>query len=79
MLKVIQHFGKHCSYHPQDKYVLAGQFWKPYTQQAVGREWDVMNLIGRVEERAAIQLVMSMLCFILKMATAMFAKMLDNF
>jgi hypothetical protein len=30
-------------------YVLVG-FWKPYTGQVVGREWDVMDLIGGVKE-----------------------------
>jgi hypothetical protein len=38
---------------------IGWHFWKSYIEQAVGGEWDVTNLIGRVEERAAIQLVMS--------------------
>jgi hypothetical protein len=40
-------------------YVLVGHVWKPYTGQAVGGGWDVMNMIGGAEERAAIQLVIS--------------------
>jgi hypothetical protein len=33
---------------------------KPYIEQAAGDEWDVKNQIGRPQEWAAIQLVVSM-------------------
>jgi hypothetical protein len=35
---------------------------KPKIEQPVGGEWDVKDLIGRTEEWAAIQSVMSILC-----------------
>jgi hypothetical protein len=38
---------------------MVGHFWKPYTEQAVGDKWDVLNLIGGAEDQAAIQLVMN--------------------
>jgi hypothetical protein len=38
---------------------LVGHFWKPKKGQAVGGEWNVMNMIDGTEEQAAIQLVMS--------------------
>jgi hypothetical protein len=56
MLKIIKHFGKHCSSNLQGEYVKAGNFWKLYIGQAVGGELDLMELIGGVEEQAAIQL-----------------------
>jgi hypothetical protein len=59
MLKVIQRFAKHCSYHLQGKYVLVGQFWKTYIGQAVGGEWDMTDLFDEVEMRTANQLPMS--------------------
>jgi hypothetical protein len=57
MLRVIQHFGKHCCYHLQGEYVL-GVFRKPYVGQAVGGEWDMTDPFGGAGEQAAIQLVM---------------------
>jgi hypothetical protein len=68
---------------------------KLYTEQAVSGDWDVNDLVGRTEERAAIQLVANtyhsppmasvykaclenQYTFILKMATAVFAKTLEN-
>jgi hypothetical protein len=59
MFKIIQRFGKHCSYHLQDEFVMDGRFWKPYIGQVVGGELDSMVLIGGAEERAAIQWEMS--------------------
>jgi hypothetical protein len=56
MLKVIQCFDKHCICHLQGEYLLVGHFWKPYMGQAIGSEWEVMNLFDRVEEW--VQLVM---------------------
>jgi hypothetical protein len=58
MLKVIQRLGTHCSYHLQGEYVLVEHFWKPYIGQAVSDGWDMTDLIGGAEERAAIQLAM---------------------
>jgi hypothetical protein len=55
MLKIFHRFGKHCICHFQGKYVAVGGFWKPYIEQALGGELDLMVLIGVVEERAAIQ------------------------
>jgi hypothetical protein len=55
MLRIIQCFSKHCSYHLQGECVEVGDFWKPYIGQAVGGELDLMVLIGGAEERAAIQ------------------------
>jgi hypothetical protein len=47
MLKVIQHFGKHCICSLQGEYLLVGCFfWKLYIEQAVGGELVVMVLIG---------------------------------
>jgi hypothetical protein len=54
-LGAVQHFGKHSSCHPQDEYVLVGQFWLSYVGQGVGEALDMMELTGRVEEMAAIQ------------------------
>jgi hypothetical protein len=59
MLKIIQHFGKHCSCHIWGEYVIVEHFWKTYIGRAVGAKLDLMVLIGGVEERAAIQLEMS--------------------
>jgi hypothetical protein len=42
-------FGKHYSCHLQGECVLVGSFSKPHTEQAVGGEWDVMNMIGGAE------------------------------
>jgi hypothetical protein len=53
MLKIIQHFSKHCSCHLQG--VMVGRFWQPYIGQAVGGDLDLMVLIGGAEGRAAIQ------------------------
>jgi hypothetical protein len=39
---------------------VVGHFWKPYIEQAVGGELDLMVLIGGMEEWAAIQLEKSM-------------------
>jgi hypothetical protein len=41
MLKVVQRFGKHCSYHLQGDCFLVGCFWKNYIEQVVGGKWDV--------------------------------------
>jgi hypothetical protein len=59
MLKVTQHFGKHCSYHLQGECVFVGCFWKPCIEQVVGYEWELTKQIGGVEERVAIQSVTS--------------------
>jgi hypothetical protein len=56
MLKVIQHFGKHCTCHLQGKCVLVRCSWKSYIQQAVCGKWDMTDLIDRAGEWAAIQL-----------------------
>jgi hypothetical protein len=69
MLKISHHFSKHCSCHLQGEYVMVGHFWKPYIGQAVGGKLDLMVLIGEAEEPV----------FTLKMATVMFAEILDNF
>jgi hypothetical protein len=29
MLKIVQHFGKHCSCHLQGEYIMVGHFWQP--------------------------------------------------
>jgi hypothetical protein len=50
MLKIIQHFGKHCSCHLQGKYVMVGCFWIPCIGQTIGEEMDLKVLIGGVEE-----------------------------
>jgi phosphatidylinositol kinase/protein kinase (PI-3 family) len=55
VLKIIQHFSKHCSCHLQGESVMVGHFWQPYIGQAVGRELDSMVLIGQVEEWTAVQ------------------------
>jgi hypothetical protein len=52
MLKGFQRFGKHCSYHLQGEYIMTGRFWKFYIGQEVGGEFDLMVLVGVVEERA---------------------------
>jgi hypothetical protein len=39
--------------------MLVGLFWKPYIWQAAGGEWDMMDLTGRMEEQATIQLATS--------------------
>jgi hypothetical protein len=43
--------------HSQGEYVLAGRSWSSYVVQAVGRAWDVMELIGGVEELLAYLLL----------------------
>jgi hypothetical protein len=55
MLKIIQHFGKHCNCHLQSEYVMVGHFWYPYTGQAVGGQLHLMVLIDGAEEFSAIQ------------------------
>jgi hypothetical protein len=55
MLKIIQHFGKHCSCHLQHEYVMVVHFWKLYTGQAVGGKLHMMMLNGGAKEWAAIQ------------------------
>jgi hypothetical protein len=60
MLRIIQRFAKHYSCHLQGEYVMVGHFRKPYIGQAVGGELDLLVLTGRAEQRAAIQLEMSM-------------------
>jgi hypothetical protein len=39
--------------------VLVGCVWKPFFEQAAGGEWDMMDLIGKAGEQAAIQLGMN--------------------
>jgi hypothetical protein len=56
MLKVTQHFSKHCRCHLQGKHVMEG----PYIWHAVGCTWDMTDLIGGGEKQVAIQFVMSM-------------------
>lgn len=58
MLWVFQRFDKHCSCHLQSKWVTMG-FRTHCTGQAVGGEWDVMDLICRTEMQAVIQLAVS--------------------
>jgi hypothetical protein len=60
MLRINQHFGKHCSCHLQGEYVTDGHFWKPYKGQTVGGELELRVLIGGAEKQAAIQLEMNM-------------------
>jgi hypothetical protein len=48
MLKIVYRFGKHCSCYRQGEYVMVGHFWNPYIGQEVGRELDLMVLIGGV-------------------------------
>jgi hypothetical protein len=40
--------------------MLVGRFLEPYIGQAVGGEWNMMDMIGGEGERAAIQLATSM-------------------
>jgi hypothetical protein len=54
-LSIIQHIYKHYSFHLQGECVVAGQIWQPYILQAIGCEFDLMKLIGGVEEQAATQ------------------------
>jgi hypothetical protein len=60
MLKINQHFSKHCSCNFQSEYVMAGHFCKSYIRQAVGSELDLVVLTGRAEEQAAIKLEISL-------------------
>jgi hypothetical protein len=60
MLKIINRFGKHCSCYLQGEYVMVGRFWKPHIGQEVGRELNLIVLIGGSEERAAVHLEMCM-------------------
>jgi hypothetical protein len=55
MSRIIQHFGKHCSYHLQGECVVVG-CWKLYIGQAVGGELDLdlMVVIAGAEGWAAI-------------------------
>jgi hypothetical protein len=55
MLRIIQHTGKHCSYHVLGECILVGWFWKPYVRQVVGGELDLMVLIGGAKEWDANQ------------------------
>jgi hypothetical protein len=34
---------------------MVGRFWKPFIGQALGREFDLVVLIGAADERAPIQ------------------------
>lgn len=36
MLKIVQHYGRHCSCHLPGECVMAGRVWKPYMEQEVG-------------------------------------------
>lgn len=38
MLRIVQRFGKQCSYHFQGEFLGVGRFWKLYKGQAVGGE-----------------------------------------
>jgi hypothetical protein len=42
MLRIIQRFGKHCCCHLQGECVVVGHFWKPYIEQAVGSELELV-------------------------------------
>jgi hypothetical protein len=53
MLKIIQRFGKHCSWHLRSKYVMNGLFWRFYEGLAVSGYLDLIVLIAGAEERAA--------------------------
>jgi hypothetical protein len=55
MLRIVQHFGKHCRCHIQEECVLLDHFWWPYIGKGVGGAWNVMELICGVEKLAAIQ------------------------
>jgi hypothetical protein len=58
MLKVYQHFSKHCNCHLQVECVLVQGFRKPHTKQAAGCQWDVKYLNVKTEEWAATKSVM---------------------
>jgi hypothetical protein len=45
MLKIVQNFGKHCSFHRQGECVVIGCFWKPYIGQAVCGERDMVGYL----------------------------------
>jgi hypothetical protein len=52
MSKITQRFGKHCSFHLQDEYVMLGHSWKSYIGETVGEEFDLMVLIDAAVELA---------------------------
>lgn len=56
MPSIIQRFGKHRSCRLQGEFVMVGQFWKPYTGQAVDGELVVMVLIYGAEKLNCIEL-----------------------
>jgi hypothetical protein len=49
MLRIIQHFGKHCSCHLQSEYVVAGYFWNLYIGQTEREELELMVLTREAE------------------------------
>jgi hypothetical protein len=55
VLKFVQCFDKHCSFHLQGEYVLVGYFWQSYVGKAVGGKLDAMELIGGAYKGAAVQ------------------------
>jgi hypothetical protein len=50
MLRIIQHFDKHCTCYLQGENVVVDSFWKHYIGQAVSDELDLLVLIGGAEE-----------------------------
>jgi hypothetical protein len=50
MLRIMQHFSKHCNCYHQGECAVDGHFWKPCVGQAVGGMLDLMVLIGGMEE-----------------------------
>jgi hypothetical protein len=55
ILIIVEHFGRHCSCHPQGDCVDAGRFWMSCVGQAVDNELDLMMLIGGPKQRTDIQ------------------------
>jgi hypothetical protein len=55
MMKVIQRFGKHCSFHLQGECVFV--FWKPYIEQVLGGERDVTDLRSELLFKESIKLL----------------------
>jgi hypothetical protein len=46
----MQRFDNHCSCHLRGEYTMVGRFWKPYMWQAVDEQFELLELIGGVEE-----------------------------
>lgn len=55
VFRTIQHIGKHISCHLPGGCVVVGHFWKPYKGQVLSGKLDLIVMICRAEEHAAIQ------------------------